>query len=177
MSNFNIPVDAIDVARTERASKRASSKAIVENNALAAAADYDLLVTLVGFWVRRAHVKVLRSFERHLGPYQLTPTEVATLIIVGANDDLSQIQLASALSADQSTVVNLLVGLEQRGMLSRVRLAKDRRYQILSLTQMGRKALKRIKTALAQHNESVQAALSADERKALLALLRRLVQE
>ncbi len=73
--------------------------------ALAATADYDVLVDLVGFWIRRAQVKVLRSFARHLEDHGLSPTEVAALILMSSNDGLSQIALASALDADQSTVV------------------------------------------------------------------------
>jgi hypothetical protein len=37
--------------------------------------------------------------------------------------------------------------------------------------------LKGIKSALAQHNESLQASFAAEERKALLVLLRRFVEQ
>jgi len=157
-----------------KAAKRVPARSS-EAGGLAASADYDVLVDLVGFWIRRAQVKVLRSFERHLGEYKVTPTEVAALILMGANEGLSQIALAAALDADQSTVVNLLVNLERRGMISRIRLPKDRRYQVLSLTTMGRQSLRGIKTALARHDRSLQQPLSAPEKKALLALLRRFV--
>jgi DNA-binding MarR family transcriptional regulator len=144
--------------------------------ALAATADYDVLVDLVGFWIRRAQVKVLRSFARHLENYELSPTEVAALILMSANDGLSQIALASALDADQSTVVNMLLALEQRNMISRIRHPKDRRYQVLSLTADGSKTVERVKTALKRHNQSLQEKLSPAERKTLLALLKRFVE-
>jgi hypothetical protein len=131
-------MEAPDTPEPRRALKRPPPAARGDVGAFTGAADYDLLADLIGFWVRRAHVKVLRSFERHLAAYHVTPTEVAALVIMGANRALSQTALASALSTDQSTVVNLLLGLEQRAMISRVRLPKDRRYQILSLTPAGR---------------------------------------
>ena len=143
---------------------------------LAETADYDVLLDLLGFWIRRAQVKVLRSFAQHLDAYEFSPTEVAALILMSANDGLSQIALASALDADQSTVVNMLLSLEQRNMISRIRHPKDRRYQVLSLTPEGSKAVQSIKSALNRHNQSLQAKLSSTERKTLLALLRRFVE-
>jgi DNA-binding MarR family transcriptional regulator len=142
---------------------------------LAASADYDVLVGLLGFWIRRAQVKVLRSFARHLEDYDLSPTEVAALILISANEGLSQIALASALDADQSTVVNMLLSLEQRTLISRIRLPEDRRYHVLSLTAEGGKTVQKIKSVLARHNRALQDHLSADERKTLLSLLRRFV--
>lgn len=175
MSGFDVSLDIPSVPSPGRGAKRAAPRRS-ESNGLAAAADYDLLVDLVGFWIRRAQVKVLRSFERHVGEYKVTPTEVAALILMGANEGLSQIALAAALNADQSTVVNMLVNLERHKMISRIRLPKDRRYQVLSLTPAGRESLRSIKSALARHNESLQQKLSAKERKALLVLLRRFVE-
>jgi len=94
---------------------------------------------------------------------------------MGANEGLSQIALASALDADQSTVVNMLLSLERRKLISRIRLPEDRRYQVLSLTRDGKDAVQKFKSALARHNRALQDHLSASERKALLALLRKFV--
>src|SRR3990172_8842551 len=128
MSGFDVSLDTPSVPSPGKGAERAAPQRS-ENNGLAAAVDYDLLVDLVGFWIRRAQVKVLRSFARHLGEYKMTPKEVAALILMGANKGLSQIALAAALNADQSTIVNMSVRLERRKMISRIRLSKDRRYQ------------------------------------------------
>jgi DNA-binding MarR family transcriptional regulator len=167
--------DIAGILPRPKGARRAVS-ACREIGGLAVTANYDVLYELLGFWIRRAQVKVLRSFARHLEQYELSPTEVAALILMGANEGLSQIALASALDADQSTVVNMLVSLERRNMMSRVRLPKDRRYQVLSLTPAGTETVQRIKSVLAQHNQALQEKLSADERKALLVLLRRFVE-
>jgi DNA-binding MarR family transcriptional regulator len=101
---------------------------------------------------------------------------VAALILMGANDGLSQIALASALDADQSTLVNMLLSLERRKLISRIRLPEDRRYHVLSLTADGRKTVQKIKRALDRHDRALRDHLSLDERKALLSLLRRFVE-
>jgi DNA-binding MarR family transcriptional regulator len=144
--------------------------------ALAEGTDYCVLETLVGFWVRRAEVKVLRSFALHLAAYEITPTEVAALILIGANRGLSQTALAGALGTDQSTVVNLLSGLERRCLISRIRDAQDRRYHVLSLTPEGRNAARRIKSALARHTRALQQGLTELEKDSLMASLRRFVE-
>jgi DNA-binding MarR family transcriptional regulator len=158
----------------KRAKRNASNGR--DASSLAIATDYDVLVDLLGFWVRRAQVKVLRSFARHLEDLELSPTEVAALILMGANDGLSQIALASALDADQSTLVNMLLSLERRELISRIRLPEDRRYHVLSLTGDGKKTVQKIKRALDRHDRALQDHLSAEERKALLSLLRRFVE-
>ncbi len=106
----------------------------------------------------------------------MTPKEVAALILIEANGRLSQIALANALATDQSTVVNMLVALERRGYVSRIRLPEDRRYQVLSVTTEGRGALRRIRSALSRHNRTMQAAMTTTEREALIRSLRRFVE-
>lgn len=144
--------------------------------ALNTAASYGVLPGLIGFWIRRAQVKVLRSFARHLAPLAVTPTEVAALILIESNDRMSQIALANALGTDQSTVVNMLLALERRGYISRIRLPEDRRYQVLSVAANGRAALRRIKSALVRHNRTMQASLTAAEQRALIRSLERFVE-
>lgn len=166
-------------ATSKRGPKRERTANCIEmhdSTALVDSVDYGLLRDLVGFWIRRAEVKVLRSFAAHLGRIGVTPTEVAALILMGSNKRMSQIALAEALGTDQSTVVNLLAALERRGLISRSRDLHDRRYQLLSLTVEGRATLRRSKSALARHNDAMQARLSAAERTALMHALRRFVE-
>lgn len=138
--------------------------------------DYGLLNELVGFWVRRAEVRVMESFRQYLSSWAVSPTEVAILIIVENNPGLSQIELAGALNTDQSTVVNPLEHLETREFIARSRLASDRRYQVLELTESGHDVVKQIKDALLEHHNELTAELSARERRAFMDLLKRFVQ-
>ena len=164
------PSRARNGQRTPKTCARAGPVALVDT------VDYGVLHGLVGFWIRRAEVKVLRSFANHVEPVGMRPTEVAALILVGSNRGLCQIDLAAALATDQSTVVNLLSGLERRNLISRIRDIEDRRYHVLSLTQEGRTTLRRIKAALARHNDAIQAGLSDRDKVTLIAALRQFVE-
>jgi DNA-binding MarR family transcriptional regulator len=137
--------------------------------------DYGFLTGLVGFWIRRGNGKVLKSFDQHLSSLQLRPVEVATLLILESNADLSQISLAAALGTDQSTLVGLLANLEQRGVISRRRSQPDRRFQVVNLSRKGHQMLQAVKKGLAQHNAGLLRALSPSERHTLLALLNKFI--
>jgi DNA-binding MarR family transcriptional regulator len=162
--------------RGTKRERAANSTEVRGSTALVESVDYEVLRDLVGFWIRRAEVKVLRSLAVHLGRIGVTPTEVAALILMGSNKRMSQIALAEALGTDQSTVVNLLSGLERRELISRTRDLQDRRYHVLSLTAGGRATLRRSKAALARHNAALQTGLSAAERASLIHALRRFVE-
>jgi DNA-binding MarR family transcriptional regulator len=137
--------------------------------------DYDVLLNLAGFWLRRFHITVLKSFEKHLSDLQMRPVEAATLILLQKNNDLTQNALASALGTDQSTMVGISTRLEERGFIARRRQSNDRRYQIINLTPAGRKTTVVIKRRLQAHNKNVLRNLSPEERNAFLGLLTRVV--
>lgn len=169
------PAPSVNGAPSRR--RKAAAKTIHSNALLhranGRAPDYDILESLVGFWVRRAQVRVLQSFERHLGPLDVTPTEVAILILVGANRGLSQIAAAAALGTDQSTVVGLISKLERRRLVSRVRLPADRRIITLGLTASGEALLQEAKTLLGRHDRYLAERLTEPERRQLIALLKK----
>lgn len=137
--------------------------------------DYGFLTELVGFWIRRGNNKVLKSFHLHLSGLRLRPVEVATLLILESNTDLSQIVLASVLGTDQSTLVGLLANLEQRGVISRRRSGPDRRFQVVKLSKKGHQMLETAKKQLTEHNAALLSALSQSERQTMLALLKKFV--
>lgn len=138
--------------------------------------NYDLLPQLAGFWVRRVHLRVMKSFEKHIAELRLKPVEAAALLLIGQNDNISQIVLTSALGTDQSTMVAICTRLEKRGFIERKRFAEDRRYHVLSLTAAGRNASAQVRKRLFKHNENVLRKLSADQRRRLISLLEIIVE-
>jgi DNA-binding MarR family transcriptional regulator len=137
--------------------------------------DYGFLTGLVGFWIRRGNNKVLTSFHVHLSDLRLRPVEVATLLILESNTELSQIVLAAILGSDQSTLVGVLANLEQRGVISRRRSGPDRRFQVVKLSKKGHQMLDAVKNQLTERNAALLSALSQSERQTMLALLKKFV--
>ena len=138
--------------------------------------NYDILPELAGFWLRRAQIYVLRSFDKHTHDLKIRPVETATLLLIGKNRNLSQIALTSALGTDQSTMVAISTRLEELGFIQRRRLATDRRYQALNLTRAGQKLVSVVRKRLLVHNENVLRRLTPSQRKEFIGLLIRVVE-
>ena len=135
--------------------------------------NYDFLVKHAGFWLRRAQLAVMKSFEQHIGELKLRPVEAAALVLIGKNRGLSQSSLTIALGTDQSTMVGISTRLEDRGLIERRRLTADRRYQILALTTDGELAAQVVKEGLTMHNKNILRNLSPSERDVLIQLLKK----
>lgn len=137
---------------------------------------YDVLTSLAGFWIRRAQLVVMKSFDKHVADLKLRPVEAAALVLIGKNKDISQNVLAAGLGTDQATMVAISTRLEDRGLISRRRLVADRRYQVLSLTSDGKKTATVVKKRLDLHNENILKDLSEAQRKQLVSALQTIVQ-
>lgn len=136
--------------------------------------NYGMLPKQVGFWVRRAQLAVMRSYEEHTRPLDLRPVETAAILLIEGNPDISQIALAAALGSDQSTMVGISTRLEKRGLIERRRAPEDRRYQLISLTSAGERMADDIREALSAHDRSLTRNMNIDQRKQLIGLLREL---
>jgi DNA-binding MarR family transcriptional regulator len=108
-----------------------------------------------------------------LGSIGLTPALFALLNVVGAREGAIQQELGSALGIDRSTMVSLIDQLESAGLAARRPSAADRRAREIAITPKGRRVLQRARGLISRVEDEVFAGLTADERRELLALLRR----
>lgn len=137
--------------------------------------DYDMLPRQLGFWVRRAQLAVMRSYEEHMRELNLRPVETGAILILHGNPDMSQVALAAALGSDQSTMVAISTKLEKRNLIERKRALKDRRYQLIRLTPDGEKMASEIRRLLVSHDKWLTRNLSNEQRNQLLNLLMQIV--
>ena len=86
------------------------------------------------------------------------------------------VELAGLLACDRSNVTGLVGRLEARGLLARVPDQRDRRLKQILLTDAGRKLRAALQERLFAESPAT-ADLEPDERRRLLALLRRLTPE
>ena len=114
------------------------------------------------------------KFAERLAPLGLTLPEAGILRAIGATSRLSQKALAEALSIFPSRLVQLVDGLEDRGLVERHDSPHDRRVYELRLSENGRQALEALGRAGRAHEEAFGAPLSASERVQLRALLTRI---
>jgi DNA-binding MarR family transcriptional regulator len=103
----------------------------------------------------------------------LTPALFALLNVIGAREGAIQQELGTALGIDRSTMVSLVDQLESAHLARRRLSATDRRAREVAITPKGRRLLLRARALISQVEDEVLAGLTNDERRELVALLRR----
>src|SRR5262249_1434175 len=103
--------------------------------------DLGRLVGHLGYFVRRSQIWIFQDFIRRLGEVDIRPAQYSVLLVIEANDGLSQSALSQTLGIERARLVRLLDSLEARKFVQRRRSRSDRRSQLLSLTAHGRSAL------------------------------------
>lgn len=88
---------------------------------------------------------------------------------------IGQAELGRISAIDRSDVANMLSELEARGLVERTTDPNNRRRNIVAITQAGNDQLTALDDVLEQVQEQVVAPLSANERRQLMRLLRKLV--
>jgi DNA-binding MarR family transcriptional regulator len=136
----------------------------------------DELVASTTFLLKRlgfaAKERSLEAFEES----GLHPYHYAVVVAVGEGSHETQGGIAEALGYDKGQLVGLLDELEERGLVERRRDPKDRRRHLVSLTQEGKRTLRRLRALVQQIEDEFLAPLTDDERTSLHALLLRLAE-
>ena len=116
-------------------------------------------------------------FAERITELDLTPPQTGLLRAVAVAPGQSQQALARHLGTPPSRLVALIDGLDERGLLERRRNPDDRRLHALHLTDAGRDVLRRIAEVGRSHDDEMCAALTAEERTTLTALLARIAAD
>ncbi|OQR62728.1 MarR family transcriptional regulator [Streptomyces maremycinicus] len=103
--------------------------------------------------------------------------ELAVLAVLGDEETLSQAEAAGRLGVDRTTMVALVDGLEDHGLVERRRSPRDRRRNIVRLTDAGLFCLERAEAARRAAERRFLAPLDKQTAAALLRALRLLVVE
>lgn len=130
-----------------------------------------ILPNLIGYQLRIAQIALFRDFAEALGEFDITPGLFGVLVIIEANPDLKQSELAKAAHLDRSTVVSVIDNLERRQLVERRASPNDRRSNALRMTAEGTALLKKLKRLVADHEKRLVQHLSADEQQTLIGLL------
>lgn len=136
-----------------------------------------VLPELVGFQLRMAQIAMFKDFSESLGDLDVTPGLFGVLVIIEANPDLKQSELARATHLDRSTVVSVIDNLERRNLVERRAAPNDRRSNALRLTSEGGALLRKVKHKVGEHEKRLVATLSPAERQTLVKLLKKVFPE
>ena len=122
-------------------------------------------------------IAMFKDFSESIGDLDMTPGLFGVLVIIEANPDLKQSELARATHLDRSTVVSVIDNLERRSLVERRAAPNDRRSNALRLTSDGAALLRRIKQRVGEHEKRLVATLSPTERQTLVKLLKKIFPE
>ncbi len=143
----------------------------------AAAVELISLSDIVGYALRRAQMAVFEDFGRRFAALNLSPAQYSTLATIGDNPGRKQSEISAALGIQRPNFVVLMDELERRGLAERTRSGDDRRSNALALTASGVELLKRARALQGEQEAAVEAILGGEERKTLVAALRKLARE
>ncbi|MFH1873534.1 MAG: MarR family transcriptional regulator [Pseudomonadota bacterium] len=135
--------------------------------------NYGLLPDLVGYQLRMAQIALFKDFAHGPGEEDVTPGLFGVLVIIEANPDLKQSELARATHLDRSTVVTVIDNLERRGLVERRVALHDRRSNAIRLTAAGTALLRKLKRQVTQHEKRLLDNFSEAERASFIALLQK----
>jgi DNA-binding MarR family transcriptional regulator len=138
---------------------------------------YGLLPGLVGYQLRMAQIALFRDFAQGPGEHDVTPGLFGVLVIIEANPDLKQSDLARAAHLDRSTVVTVIDNLQRRGLVERRAALNDRRSNAIRLTPDGSALLRKLKRQVNQHEKRLLRNFNTAERELFLGLLQKVFPE
>ncbi|MBL7214064.1 MAG: MarR family transcriptional regulator [Phycisphaerae bacterium] len=103
-------------------------------------------------------------------PYGLTDVQFNLMLLLsrhGGSEGLSQARLSEMMLVNRANITGLIDRLEKAGFVQRT-AAEDRRYNIIQLTQKGRKLLQKADTAYAKKVQKVMGILNKTDLQTLI---------
>jgi DNA-binding MarR family transcriptional regulator len=126
----------------------------------------------IGYFLRRLQVAVFSNFIKTLEPMDVRPAQYSVLVLIAANPGRSQSAIGQALNIERARLARMLHELERRKWIERRAAPDDGRSHSLYLTDAGAKALARIRSLAACHEERMVELIGPERRQQLLDLLR-----
>jgi DNA-binding MarR family transcriptional regulator len=129
-----------------------------------------------GFLARRLHQINVAIFLAEFEPWRLTPNQWGVLTVVRGSPGLSHTDIAAQCGIDRVNVRDILIRLEERGLVKQKRSTEDRRQSSAVITAAGRNTLSTLEPHLLRANEILLSPLTEAEKDVFLTLLRRVVE-
>jgi len=129
----------------------------------------------IGHLLRLAYQAASAHFARRLAPFDLKPQQFATLERLRELGPTSQNRLGEAVGMPRANIHKMVERLAARGLVAATPDPDDARRRLVTLTPAGRRLTTRLIPLDQASTEDALAELSAQERRELYRLLRRVV--
>ncbi|MGI1658328.1 MAG: MarR family winged helix-turn-helix transcriptional regulator [Desulfitobacterium sp.] len=129
----------------------------------------------INFTLAKTQQSIQQLFKAELLPHGVTPGQYAVLQCLWDEDGQTPTQLSERLFLDSSSMTGVLDRLEQKGLIERKPILKDRRALQVMLTDRGRQLKEPVLQAIKEANQKALANLSVEDAKILKQLLGKLL--
>jgi DNA-binding MarR family transcriptional regulator len=116
----------------------------------------------------------LRVYNRRFRATGLNQSQVAALVHLDRAEEISQTDLAARLGMRKAAAGTLIDGLEGKGLVERTRGREDRRLQLVSITDAGRRVVDEVDHMAEQLGLELRQGISREERAQLVSILQRI---
>lgn len=131
------------------------------------------LQSLATYWLRRVAKRLAEAHARSAPQLQVKPYEFAALSLIARNPGITSAQVSLALGMRRPNFVQVLRDLESNGLVVRCAHAGDGRAKGLVATAAGSEKAVRLAPQLQHIEADALSALSPEESRSLLVLLRK----
>ena len=140
--------------------------------------DFDILDTLLGFYVRTVNLLVSQDLDAHTEALNLAggTGKISTILMVDSNPGLRPSVLAHFIRKDRSAMTKLLWQMEHAGYLEQRISPAERRARELYLTRKGKDLAKRLRLVIKKQDDDFFAILSKEEKSTLTRVLRKVYE-
>ncbi|MGG1073820.1 MarR family winged helix-turn-helix transcriptional regulator [Priestia megaterium] len=128
---------------------------------------YDLTVHLI----HRTDVRVMNYLKKKLKPYGMTPVRWSIISVLDSQKGITQTELAEAIDKKQTTIVEMIYAMEEKGLIKRMYSERDRRLHYLFLTEKGEELKRTLSPLVKDAHLFVTRQLSNEENTQLKTLL------
>jgi DNA-binding MarR family transcriptional regulator len=125
-----------------------------------------------GHLLRRCQQIAVAVFLEECRDFELTPLQFALLSALDRFGSMDQVTLGAAL--DRTTIIVALKRLEEREFITRTISEKDKRANIVAITDAGRQTYRDVSPSVLRAQKSMLSPLNARERAQLIALLKKM---
>jgi DNA-binding MarR family transcriptional regulator len=126
---------------------------------------------LTGYLIHRTDVKLMNYFKQKLKPYGMTPVRWSIISVLDTQKGITQKELAEAIDKKQTTIVEMIYAMEEKGLIKRTFSEQDRRSHYLFLTEKGEELKKNLSPLVEDAHLFVTRQLSDEEIDQLKTLL------
>jgi DNA-binding MarR family transcriptional regulator len=132
---------------------------------------------VLGYLLKHAHLALEQRMQAALADMGMTGRDLGVLRVIAGGEAESQQEVAAVLGVDPTSMVALLDALEHRGILARRPSERDRRRNIVELTDDGWDLFRQAEKQSAEAERAFTSKLSDADATALRRALRTVLSE